>query len=158
MKKYLEPTATESIFRFCISLSGLFVVVCLASLGSAFLALFSLLLTLCLLWLFKRSLVLKNTGYPSSEVNYNNCKKAAVIYGWGIVSDIQMVRLEFETAASLGSWGELITIMFTPSGIQINSRPSPNKRPKLGGCSRIDQLNEQKVIDMLESMPFAPET
>ncbi|MCS0367915.1 hypothetical protein ND922_02600 [Vibrio diabolicus] len=110
MKKYLEPTATESLVRVLVPVFGVSIFV---------------------FWKSKRNLLLKDTRYPSNEINYKNCKKAAVIHGWGTASDIEMVRLEFETAASLGSWGELITILFTSSGIYINSRPLPTKRPSI---------------------------
>ncbi|NAW84448.1 hypothetical protein CAG69_20710 [Vibrio sp. V43_P6S15P86] len=157
MKKYLEPTATESLVRAIVPLSGVFVTFYLVMLGSVLLALLSLVISILVLWKSKRNLLLKNTGYPSSETNYKNCKKAAALHGWGTVSDIKMVRLEFETAASLSSRGELITIMFTSTGIYINSRPSPTKRPSIVTLGK-NKLNEQKVVDMLESSSSAPET
>ncbi|PMN93190.1 hypothetical protein [Enterovibrio norvegicus] len=157
MKKYLESTATESLIRILAPVSGVIVAFYLVMLGSEVLALISLVVSILVFWKSKRNLLLKDTRYPSNEINYKNCKKAAVIHGWGTVSDIEMARLEFETAASLGSWGELITILFTSTGIYINSRPSPTKRPSIVTLGK-NKLNEQKVVDMLEGRSFTSET
>ena len=149
MEKYLEPTMKESLLRFLIPTSGLVVAFYMATQGHLLLSSISIVMSILFFWKCKRNFLLRKTGYPSNEVNYQNCKKAAVIHGWGTVSDIKMVRLEFETTASLGSWGELITIVFTSTGIYINSRPSPLKRPSIVTLGK-NSANEQKVLDMLE--------
>ncbi|MDD9173871.1 hypothetical protein ERW49_09720 [Aliivibrio finisterrensis] len=153
MKKHLEPTVNESLMRFMIPASGLVVAIYLASSEHLVSALIALIISIYIFRKVKRNLLLRNTGYPSNLANYQNCKSAAIINGWSMVSDVEMVRLEFESSSTLGSWGELITIMFTSNGILINSRPSPLKRASITSLGR-NRMNEQKVINMLEKNPY----
>ncbi|WP_028025646.1 hypothetical protein [Enterovibrio calviensis] len=150
MKKYIEPTTNESFVRVLVPFSGLVASLYLAYSEHWFLALNTVLISGLVFHKCKRNLLLRKTEYPSHDGNYQNCKRAAVIHGWNTVSDIEMVRLEFETEASLGSWGELITVLFTRSGISINSRPSPLARPSITSFGR-NKENVNKVMAMLES-------
>ncbi|MDD1796340.1 hypothetical protein LRP50_24780 [Enterovibrio sp. ZSDZ42] len=149
MKKYISPTTNESLVRLLVPTSGLLASVYFLLSASYLLSLSSLLISVVFFWKSKHNLILLNTKYPPSKTNFHNCKNAAIIYGWHTVSEIDMVKLEFETNASLSSWGELITVLFTSSGILINSRPSPLRRPSLITMGR-NKNNLQKLIATLE--------
>ncbi|PSU34580.1 hypothetical protein [Photobacterium lutimaris] len=149
VKEYLDATVNEAVATFLLPLSGVCIGGWFWSNGQILYTLCVALMSVAFFWKSRRNLQLLDTGYPASEKNFTNCQRVAVLHCWKTVSSLNMVRLEFETSASSGSWGELITIIFTPEGIKINSRPSPYKRYSIASFGR-NRKNVQMVLDILD--------